>query len=106
MAGNGRITVRAYPCEDEAGLPKALAGPAPFVCLSVQDTGPGMGEEVKRRALEPFYTTKGEAGTGLGLSQVYGFMQQVGGSVTIESAPGRGTSVHLFFPAAPAREAA
>jgi two-component system NtrC family sensor kinase len=106
MAGAGRITVRAYPCEDEAGVPKVLVGPAPFVCLSVQDTGPGMPEEVKRRALEPFYTTKGEVGTGLGLSQVYGFMQQVGGSVTIESAPGRGTSVHLFFPVAPAGEAA
>jgi signal transduction histidine kinase len=62
-----------------------------------------MSEEVRRRALEPFYTTKGEAGTGLGLSQVYGFMHQLGGSVTLDSSPGAGTEVRLLFPvAAPA----
>jgi signal transduction histidine kinase len=59
-----------------------------------------MTEPVRRRALEPFYTTKGEAGTGLGLPQVYGFMQQLGGALAIESAPGRGTTVRLFFPVA------
>jgi signal transduction histidine kinase len=101
MAGSGRVTVRAYACDNESGAPKAFAGsPAPFVCLAVQDAGPGMSERVRRRALEPFYTTKGEAGTGLGLSQVYGFMQQAGGDMTIDSAPGEGTSVHLFFPVA------
>jgi signal transduction histidine kinase len=61
-----------------------------------------MTEEVRRRALEPFYTTKGEAGTGLGLSQVYGFMQQLGGSVMLESSPGAGTDVRLLFPVAAA----
>jgi signal transduction histidine kinase len=98
MAGSGRIAVRAYACDTDSGAPKAFVGsPAPFVCLAVQDDGPGMSERVRRRALEPFYSTKGEAGTGLGLSQVYGFMQQVGGDMAIDSAPGRGTSVHLFF---------
>ena len=98
MAGSGRITLRVYACDNDSGAPKAFAGsPARFVCLTVQDDGPGMTERVRRRALEPFYTTKGEAGTGLGLSQVYGFMQQAGGDMTIDSEPGRGTTVHLFF---------
>jgi signal transduction histidine kinase len=104
MNGRGRVSVRVFPCEPgEAGLPhKFVANPPRFVCVSVADTGAGMTEDVKRRALEPFFTTKGEAGTGLGLSQVYGFMQQIGGSLAIESAPGRGTVVHLYFPVAPA----
>ena len=98
MAGSGRITLRVYACDNDSGAPKAFAGsPARFVCVAVQDDGPGMTERVRRRALEPFYTTKGEAGTGLGLSQVYGFMQQAGGDLTIDSEPGRGTTVHLFF---------
>jgi two-component system, NtrC family, sensor kinase len=70
-------------------------------CLEVADNGPGMTDEVLRRALEPFFTTKGEAGTGLGLPQVYGFMQQIGGTMHIASAPGKGTRVHLCF--SPAR---
>ena len=98
MAGSGRITLRVYACDMDSGAPKAFAGsPARFVCVAVQDDGPGMTERVRRRALEPFYTTKGEAGTGLGLSQVYGFMQQAGGDMTIDSEAGRGTTVHLFF---------
>jgi signal transduction histidine kinase len=60
-----------------------------------------MSQATRRRALEPFYTTKGKAGTGLGLAQVYGFMRQIGGGLEIESAPGRGTRVHLRFPSAP-----
>ena len=94
MAGAGRIVVRAYGCDEEGSASAA----ARQVCLSVRDTGHGMTEEVRRRALEPFYTTKGEGGTGLGLSQVYGFMEQLGGSVTLESSPGAGTEVRLLFP--------
>lgn len=98
MAGSGRILVRAYACDNDSGAPRAFVGsPAPFICLAVHDNGPGMTERVRRRALEPFYTTKGEAGTGLGLPQVYGFMKQIGGDMTIDSAPGKGTRVHLFF---------
>jgi signal transduction histidine kinase len=69
-----------------------------WVRVSVQDTGEGMPPEISQRVLEPFFTTKGEAGTGLGLSQVYGFVRQVGGDLRIESRPGAGTAVHLLFP--------
>jgi two-component system NtrC family sensor kinase len=71
------------------------------VRLSIRDNGAGMSQKVRQRAFEPFYTTKGEAGTGLGLPQVYGFLQQMGGDVRIDSAPGSGTTVHLLFPKAP-----
>jgi two-component system NtrC family sensor kinase len=102
MAGSGRIKVRVSPCDDESGTPRvSVDSPGRFVCIAVQDSGPGMTEEVRRRSIEPFYTTKGEAGTGLGLSQVYGFMQQTGGNMSIASAPDRGTTIHLFLPIAP-----
>jgi signal transduction histidine kinase len=105
MGGAGSISVRAYPCDEESGAPQAfIARPVRFVCLTVKDDGPGMTEAVRRRALEPFYTTKGESGTGLGLPQVYGFMQQLGGQLSIESEPGRGTAVHLFFPVTEGRD--
>jgi signal transduction histidine kinase len=75
------------------------------VHVTVADNGSGMPPDVLRQATEPFFTTKPRGvGTGLGLSQVYGFVRQVGGDLRIESAPGTGTSVHLFFQRAPATE--
>lgn len=68
--------------------------------VTVHDPGVGMPEDVKRRAFDPFFTTKGDQGTGLGLAQVYGFMRQLGGDIRIDSEPGRGTAVHLYFPCA------
>lgn len=70
------------------------------VSIDVRDTDTGMTEEVRRRCLEPFFTTKGEHGTGLGLAMVYGIIQRHGGSVALESAPGVGTQVMLSLPAA------
>ncbi len=71
----------------------------PMVCVSVEDNGPGMTEEARERVFEPFFTTKGEAGHGFGLSQIYGFVRQTEGDIRIDSAPGKGTAVHLSFPA-------
>lgn len=66
--------------------------------VEVRDTGVGMSESVRQRCLEPFFTTKGERGTGLGLAMVFGTMQRHGGSVEIESEPGVGTMFALVFP--------
>jgi signal transduction histidine kinase len=101
MARTGRVEVRIYTCNENGDAPRESTWRPSRVCVSVRDTGPGMPEQVRRQALEPFFSTKGEAGTGLGLSQVYGFMQQLGGNITIESTTGEGTSVHLYFPVAP-----
>lgn len=71
-----------------------------YVRISVTDTGTGMSPEILEHAFEPFFTTKRGRGTGLGLSTIYGFAQQSGGHVTIESEPGSGTMVSLFLPRA------
>jgi PAS domain S-box-containing protein len=68
------------------------------IAVEVGDTGGGMDEATRRRCLEPFFTTKGERGTGLGLAMVYGIVQRHGGDIEIESAPGQGTVFRLFFP--------
>jgi signal transduction histidine kinase len=75
--------------------------PGTYIRLSVRDTGSGMTQEVARRVIEPFYSTKPVGkGTGLGLSSVHGIVTSAGGTMTIESQPGEGTTVNLYFPAA------
>jgi CheY-like chemotaxis protein len=71
----------------------------------VRDTGIGMDEDARRRCLEPFFTTKGERGTGLGLAMVYGMAQRHSADIQIDSAPGKGTSVRLIFAATTAAAA-
>jgi CheY-like chemotaxis protein len=73
--------------------------PGDYVALSVSDTGVGMAPEVLARAFDPFFTTKplGQ-GTGLGLSMIYGFVQQSGGYVNLHSEPGQGTQVTIYLP--------
>lgn len=66
--------------------------------VDVADTGAGMSEETRRHCLEPFFTTKGERGTGLGLAMVYGIVQRHGAQIEIESELGKGTTVSMVFP--------
>lgn len=68
------------------------------VCINISDNGTGMDEHVLEHAIEPFYTTQTNSGTGLGLSMVYGFIKQSGGELVIDSKPGKGTSIYLEFP--------
>lgn len=75
------------------------ARPGDYVRITVTDSGKGMSDAVRERAFEPFFTTKPAGqGTGLGLSQVYGFINQSNGVVRLESKEGRGTSVHVYLP--------
>lgn len=93
MPEGGTLTIRGRLVTD-------AERPLPHVELSVADTGSGMAEEVRSRAIEPFYTTKPTGvGTGLGLSQVYGVVRESGGTLAIDSGPGRGTTVRLILPA-------
>lgn len=72
--------------------------PGDYLCLSVADSGEGMRPEVLEHVFEPFFTTKAEGqGTGLGLSMVFGFVKQSGGHIDIQSAPGCGTTVRMYF---------
>ena len=69
----------------------------------MRDTGTGMDEQTRRRCLEPFFSTKGEHGNGLGLAMVYGMLKRHGGEIEIVSEPGRGTTMRLQFLADSAR---
>ncbi|MBW4091990.1 MAG: response regulator [Proteobacteria bacterium] len=103
MRGGGRLTIATgNVAADADGRPQDLA-PGDFIRVSVADTGTGMSEEVLAKAFEPFFTTKdvGE-GTGLGLSQVYGIVRQSGGTVTLGSTPGQGTTATIYLPRATA----
>jgi PAS domain S-box-containing protein len=101
MPGGGKLTVEAanvFADADYVRLNPEIAQ-GQYVAICVSDTGSGMAKEVAARAFEPFFTTKelGQ-GTGLGLSQVYGFVKQSGGHVKIYSEPGQGTTVKMYFP--------
>jgi signal transduction histidine kinase len=87
LPAGGKVVVRTW--SDARG-----------VSCAVSDTGIGMAPEVQRRALEPFFTTKGPKSTGLGLSVNYGIVGAHGGTLTLESEPGRGTTVQFTLPAA------
>ena len=87
--------VRGWPGQGAAGA-QSVRG-REHVVLEVQDDGLGMSEEVKQRCLEPFFTTKGEQGTGMGMAMVYGTVKRHGGQLEIQSALGKGTTVRVFL---------
>jgi CheY-like chemotaxis protein/anti-sigma regulatory factor (Ser/Thr protein kinase) len=95
MPDGGTLTLRTRSTAVPGGGTEAAVR---CVLVEVSDTGMGMDEDTRRRCLEPFFTTKGERGTGLGLATVYGVMQRHGADVDIDSAVGRGTTVRLSFP--------
>jgi CheY-like chemotaxis protein/anti-sigma regulatory factor (Ser/Thr protein kinase) len=91
MPEGGVLTLRTRAFEDDSGRRT--------VHVEVVDTGIGMDEETRRRCIEPFFTTKGQRGTGLGLASVYGMLQRHDAQFQVESAPGKGTTMRMVFPA-------
>jgi len=90
MADGGKLLLRTQVKPAVSGMPSQVQ-------VEVVDTGIGMDEATRRRCLEPFFTTKGERGTGLGLAMVYGVMQRHNGEIEIESTAGEGTTMRLSF---------
>jgi signal transduction histidine kinase/ActR/RegA family two-component response regulator len=93
MPEGGTLTLRTR----QVGRTRRDSSETPRVFIEVTDTGIGMDDATRRRCLEPFFTTKGERGTGLGLAMVYGMVQRHSADLEIESAAGAGTTVRLIF---------
>jgi signal transduction histidine kinase len=101
MPDGGRLTIetRDVTLKDPPPEVEGEFVPGDYVALAVADTGTGMPDDVRRRAVDPFFTTKPQGkGTGLGLSMTFGFVRQSGGYLVIESAPGRGTTITILMP--------
>ncbi len=108
MPGGGKLTLETANCVldevDASGDGEVKTGE--FVMIAVTDTGQGIPADIRDRVFEPFFTTKGIGhGTGLGLSMVYGFAKQSGGTVGIDSEEGRGTAIKLYLPRSAGRAA-
>jgi CheY-like chemotaxis protein/anti-sigma regulatory factor (Ser/Thr protein kinase) len=99
MPDGGVLTLRTRGVDGHGG---AAGAPGRCAVIEVADSGVGMDESTRRRCLEPFFTTKGERGTGLGLAMVYGVAQRHGAEIEIDSEVGQGTTVRLIFPIAAA----
>jgi PAS domain S-box-containing protein len=100
MPDGGSLTIRTSRLEvDDSHAAECDVAPGSYAMLAFTDTGHGMPPDVAARVFEPFFTTKGaQGGTGLGLSMVYGFAKQSGGSVSVESQPERGTTLRMLLP--------
>ena len=101
MPGGGKLTIATQNVELNSSFTDTLeeVDPGEYVMISITDTGSGMTPEIAERAFEPFFTTKevGE-GSGLGLSMVYGFLKQSRGHVSLDSQPGKGSTITLYLP--------
>jgi signal transduction histidine kinase/ActR/RegA family two-component response regulator len=107
MAGEGKLTIGMRPVDAIPALRERGAVPGAFVAISIADTGGGIPAQDLDRIFEPFYTTKAVgSGTGLGLSQVFGFARQSGGDVQVESKIGVGSRFTLYLPLAAIPQAA
>jgi PAS domain S-box-containing protein len=107
MPHGGTLTIETRNLRGDSHLLPTEIAARHCICVSVRDTGTGMTEEVARSAIEPFFTTKEQGrGSGLGLSQVYGVVQQSNGAMRIESRPGAGTVVHLYLRRTAGKDAA
>ncbi len=107
MSGQGTLHLSLLPAQRLPSLRGQPAQAGPFVAISVRDSGVGIGSDLLDRIFDPFFTTKAPGeGTGLGLSQVFGFAKQSGGDVQVLSTPGAGTEFTLYLPqvAAPAAQ--
>jgi PAS domain S-box-containing protein len=103
MPESGKVTLEAanVHVDERYAAQHPDAKPGQYVVISVSDTGSGMAQDILSRAFEPFFTTKASGhGTGLGLSQVFGFVKQSGGHVNLYSEVGQGTTIKMYFPRA------
>lgn len=105
QGGALEIQTQTLPIEADV-VSKEIAYPLGCVNVVVRDTGTGIPDNLLDKIFDPFFTTKQHAGTGLGLSQVYGFARQSGGNAVVESVVGEGTSIKLRFPLAPEPQSA
>jgi signal transduction histidine kinase len=103
MPKGGEVRISTAPWVVQGAASEAT--PGDYVRVRVRDDGVGMPDEVLQNIFQPFFTTKGEQGTGLGVPQVGAFMRHIGGHIRVASGPGRGTTFDLFFPAVEPRRA-
>lgn len=99
IEGTGTFTIQTHNIKiSELDAQQLNLNIGDYVLLSITDTGCGMDNETKEKIFDPFFSTKGDNGTGLGLSQVYGFVKRSGGAIKVYSEPGHGTRFAIYFP--------